>query len=293
VREPAGTDPQGAHLTHVASTDQVDVAVHDLGDAEGAPILLAHATGFHGMVWAPLARRLTEYHAIAPDLRGHGDTPPPVGRGLDWNGFVDDLLAVVDARDLAPLVAVGHSKGGASLLLAEQRRPGTFRALYLYEPVVMPDDGAVPSPDRQSNPLAEGARKRRERFASYDDAYENFRSKPAFAAMDPEALHAYVDHGFALEPDGTVRLKCRPEIEAQTYEMASEHHAFGRLGEVQCPVTVASGSSSEFGPAAFAPAIVAGLPHGRLLTFDDLGHFGPLEDPARIASSVLETFADV
>jgi len=295
VREPTGPGGQSPHLnpTSVASTDEVTVAVHDLGDAAGEPVLLAHATGFHGMVWAPLARRLTGYHAVAPDLRGHGDSPPPVGRGLDWNGFVDDLLAVVDARDLAPLVAVGHSKGGASLLLAEQRRPGTFRALYVYEPVVMPDDGAVPGPDRQSNPLAEGARKRRERFDSFDAAYDNFRAKPTFAALDPEALHAYVDHGFALEPDGSVRLKCRPEVEAQTYEMAAHHDAFRRLGEVRCPVTVATGSTSEFGPAAFAPAIVAQLPQGRLLTFDDLGHFGPLEDPARIAASILETFADV
>jgi len=291
VREPTRPGEQSPDLTSVASTDQVTVAVHDLGEPDGAPVLLAHATGFHGMVFAPLARRLTGYHGIAPDLRGHGDTPPPVGRGLDWNGFVDDVLAVVDARDLAPLVGVGHSKGGASLLLAEQRRPGTFRALYLYEPVVMPDDGAVPAPDRQSNPLAAGARKRRDRFASFDEAYENFRSKPAFAAFDPEALHAYVDHGFALEPDGGVRLKCRPEIEAQTYEMATEHDAFRRLAEVRCPVTVAAGSSSEFGPAMFAPAIAAGLPHGHLLTFDDLGHFGPLEDPARIAASILDAFA--
>ena len=46
---------------------------------------------------------------------------------MDWNGFVDDVLAVIDAWGVAPLVAVGHSKGGAALLLAEQRRPGHVR----------------------------------------------------------------------------------------------------------------------------------------------------------------------
>jgi pimeloyl-ACP methyl ester carboxylesterase len=256
-------------------------------------VLLAHATGFHGMVWAPLARHLTGYHAVAPDLRGHGDTPPPVGRGQDWNGFVDDVLAVVDAWGVAPLVAVGHSKGGAALLLAEQRRPGTFRALYCYEPVVMPSEGFPPGGEGGENPLATSARKRRDRFDSYEEAYANFSGKPPLSSLDSEALHAYVDHGFALEPDGSVRLKCRPEIEAETYEMAAHHDAFRHLGEVRCPVIIAKGGVGEFGPAAFGPAIAAALPHGRLLSFDDLGHFGPLEDPPRIAASILHEFEQV
>ena len=64
-----------------------------------------------------------------------------------------------------------------------------------------------PTGDR--NPLAEGALRRRPTFASRDEAFENYSSKPPFSALDPDALRAYVDHGFADEPDGTVRLKCR------------------------------------------------------------------------------------
>ena len=37
-----------------------------------------------------------------------------------------------------PLWAFGHSMGGATLALLEDRRPGTLRAAYLFEPVVMP-----------------------------------------------------------------------------------------------------------------------------------------------------------
>jgi len=257
--------------------------------------LLTHATGFHGMVWAPLARHLEGFVAFAPDLRGHGDSPAPTGRDMEWDGFADDVLAVVDAMaaagiDVDGLVAAGHSKGGASLLLAEQRRPGTFGAIYCYEPVVVPPDlrSAMGAVNGEANPLAEGALRRRDVFPSKDAAFENYRSKLPFSALDPDALRAYVDHGFADQADGSVRLKCRPEIESAVYRMAGGHDAFDHLGEVACPVTIGRGVVDGFGPAASAPLVADALPHGRLVEFPDLGHFGPLEDPARVAASIID-----
>src|SRR5690348_13287336 len=101
----------------VTSTDGVVIPVHDLG-GDGPPLLLAHATGFHGRVWQPCASHLADFHCYAPDLRGHGDSVAPPGLGYSWHGFADDLLAVVDALGLDHVRAAGHSKGGASLLLA-------------------------------------------------------------------------------------------------------------------------------------------------------------------------------
>ena len=258
------------------------------------PILLAHATCFHGMVWQPLASHLTGFHAVAPDLRGHGDSTTPEGRGMDWNGFADDILAVVDAWGIDDLVAVGHSKGGAALLLAEQRRPGTFAALWCYEPVVFPTGGAggpMAVPSDTNNPLAEGALRRRHTFATRQAAYDNFAAKPPLSALDPAALHAYVDHGFADQPDGTVTLKCRPETESAVYRMGAAHDAFDHLAEVRCPVVVARGAATGPGPSSFAQPLVDALPHGRLVTFDHLGHFGPLEQPAEVAAAILVDLA--
>jgi pimeloyl-ACP methyl ester carboxylesterase len=307
VRAPARRAEWRAPLSPVASTDQVSIHLHDLGAVPGPggderPVLLCHATGFHGMVWQPLASHLTGYHAVAPDLRGQGDSSPPVGRPMDWAGFADDVLAVVDAWGVEDLVAVGHSKGGAALLLAEQRRPGTFRALWLYEPVVFPAGAFVSAAPTQpslssstsaepSNPLAEGALRRRYRFESRQAAYDNFSSKPPLCVLDPEALHAYVDHGFADQPDGTVALKCRPEVESAIFRMASDNGAFEHLGQVSCPVTIARGAEESFGPAAFAQPVVDALPRGRLVTFDHLGHFGPLERPAEVATAIVADLA--
>jgi pimeloyl-ACP methyl ester carboxylesterase len=278
----------GISERRVESSDGVLLAVHDFGAREpgpsSEPVLLVHATGFHGYVWQPLAAHLHGRRALAPDLRGHGDSSSPSDGDYAWDGFADDVLAVVDQLGLGGVDAVGHSKGGAALLLAEQREPGTFRRLYLYEPVVIPP--AVSAGASGANPLAEGARRRRAIFPSRDVAYENFAGKPPFDVLDPVALHAYVDHGFEDQPDGTVRLKCAPDDEAEVYTMGSRHGAFEHLGSVTCPVTIARGAVTDFGPAAFAGQIAAALPDGRLDVFDDLGHFGPLQRPDEVAAAI-------
>jgi pimeloyl-ACP methyl ester carboxylesterase len=277
--------------TFVDSTDGVRVALHDLG-GHGPPLLLAHATGFCGRVWEPVAARLADrFRCWAPDLRGHGDAVLPDGHDMSWDGFAADVQAVVDhlASIGQPVgVAAGHSKGGAALLLAEEARPGTFRALYCYEPVVFPRDVAPPDDVRPAgNPLAEGARRRRDRFANREEAVANFAAKPPLSVLHADALAAYVDHGFSEGPDGSVVLKCRPENEARTYEMGGQHRAYDHLAEVGIPVTIACGErDGDHGPGLMAPRIAARLPRGRLRLEAGLGHFGPLEDPPRVAEEI-------
>ena len=115
----------------IQGTHGIGLAVHGLG-GEGPPALLCHATGFCGLVWRPLVDHLTGYRALAVDFRGHGDSPAPDDHLFDWNGFAEDVLSVVDELGLHGCVAVGHSKGGAALLLAEEQRPGSFAAMWLF-----------------------------------------------------------------------------------------------------------------------------------------------------------------
>lgn len=270
----------------VQSTNGVELRVHDLGGDDAAPpLLLCHATGFHGLVWRPLADELRRtYRIFSIDFRGHGDSTLPLNRGMEWEGFGDDVLAVIDALGLERPFGIGHSKGGAALLLAEQARQGVLKAVYAYEPIVFPPTEAAPAPG-ESNPLAAGARKRRAVFDSREEAYERFASRPPLSTLHPDALRAYVDHGFADQPDGTVRLKCQPESEAQVYEMGRHHGAWSRLGEVWCPVVVAAGAASTSITPDTARLQVQQLPDAELDVFEGLGHFGPLEDPVAVAAS--------
>ena len=283
----------------VRTTDGVEVAVHDLGGS-GPPVLFAHATGLHGLVWEPVAVELADgLWSVSFDHRGHGDSGLPPGLDFDWRGLARDVLAVAAALPAVagpaaagltrPLLGVGHSSGASALLLAEQARPGTFRAVYCYEPIVVAAD--PPLGRDTGNWLAAGARRRREVFGSRAEAHDHYASKPPFARWAPGSLRAYVDHGFEDDPGGTVRLKCRGENEALVYEMASAHDGFARMSEVACPVLLASGSDSD----ALGPAVVRSLeerlPDSRTEVLPGLGHFGPLEDPPAVAASIKRFFA--
>ncbi len=277
-------------MLRLPSTDGVTLAVHDLG-GDGPPLLMVHATGFCGPVLAPLAAHLTSrFHCWAYDARGHGDTETPAGLDWNWSAFADDGLAVVDGLGLERPYGFGHSSGGAALLEAEARRPGTFAALWCYEPIVWPDPARARN---RAARLAEGARHRRERFPSRQEAYENFASKPPFSTMAAAALRAYVDEGFAEEPDGSVVLRCPREVEATIYLQAVEGDRFSRLGDVGCPVTIACGGRTDAIRPEVGDVLVGALPFARLRVFDELGHFGPLEDPLTVAAAVLADLADL
>ncbi len=275
----------------VASTDDVVLAVHDFG-GHGPPMLLSHATGFHAHVLRPMASHLADrFHCWGLDYRGHGGSSRPTNGTANWAAYGDDAYAVVHALGLGGGIGFGHSMGGTALVMAELAEPGTFAGLVLYEPVIFPSEPLELDEPRPN--LAEAARRRRPVFASRQEAYENFATKPPLDVLAPGALAAYVEHGFVDTADGRVRLACDPEHEARTYETGGEHRTFDRLGEVTSPVLVVSGSPDGNPPAVVAELVAKELPKGRLSVLTDLGHFGPMQDPLAAAMLVRDFAADL
>jgi pimeloyl-ACP methyl ester carboxylesterase len=261
----------------------VEVATYHHGGS-GPLVLLVHATGFHGRAWSPLAESMTrDFSVWSIDQRGHGASgKSPDGR-YDWGRFVDDLLAVVDTIGGGPWRGAGHSLGGAILLMAEAKRPGTFVSLCCYEPVVIPPS-STELERSEAVPMAELTRKRRPVFPSRRAALENYRSKPPFNQFHPAALEAYVEFGFVDQPDGTVTLACAREDEAVVFESAMASRAWDVLPQVRAPVAVLGGNDPLDPVGTLVETVARRIPRGGARRFDDLDHFGPFEKPQLVGS---------
>ncbi len=272
----------------VPSTDGVVLEVTDHG-GDGSPLLVAHATGFCAGAYDPMIAHLVAHHHVwAVDFRAHGRSPAPDTATIGWQGMIDDVLAVVDAIDAGPVHGLGHSMGGACLLGAEARRPGTLRSAWVFEPIVIPAAWADGAPG--DNPMAAAARRRRPGFGSRAEALARYAGRPPLGLLRADALAAYVEHGFVDQPDGTVALRCAPEDEARVFE-APGKPTHDDVAHLTIPVLVAHGTREPWGPQAFAPQVAAAIPGGTARAYGHLGHFGPLEDPTTVAADAAAFFA--
>jgi pimeloyl-ACP methyl ester carboxylesterase len=289
-------------MTRIPSSEGVEVAVHELGGRGDRPtLLISHATGFHAHCYTPLAAKLTDrFHCVGLDFRGHGDTDVDPEWSVDWQRFGDD--AEVVARHLAPtggLVGFGHSMGGAALLMAAHRDPARFERLVLFEPIShQASSPSMTEAEIRRLPIVTGALRRRRRFASFDEAYTNFRSKPPLALMVDDALHQYVDHGFRRVPaaDGSDRieleLRCPPELEAAIFVTGVGNGVWDLLPEIPTPTLVLGGRVEERQPSSQSEAIAGHLAAGTYVGLDDQTHFGPFSHPDETAQLIADFVGD-
>jgi pimeloyl-ACP methyl ester carboxylesterase len=67
---------------------------------------------------ALLRRGVPIKHAVALDLRGHGDSEwPSSSRGYQHEDFLTDLAGLLKHLDKEPSTIIGHSLGGSMCLL--------------------------------------------------------------------------------------------------------------------------------------------------------------------------------
>jgi pimeloyl-ACP methyl ester carboxylesterase len=210
------------------------------------------------------------FEALAWDFPCHGSAPK-LARPIDWWSF--GRYALEQVRGIPGPLGVGHSMGGAALVMAELLAPGTFAALLLIEPILLP-----PPYVRTEAALALAVEKRRRDFESRQAAWENYATKPPFSTWDPDALSGYVDCGFIDTADG-VTLACPPEDEAEIYRSATLHGAWDRLGEVNAPVLVIAGTASETHTTERVRALCDRFPSAGMEIVEGAGHFLPMEMP--------------
>ena len=100
--------------TRNVSVGDVTLAVAEAG-AGGRALLLVHGHVGAKEDFTPWLDRLAErgWHAVAPDLRGHGSSDKPQGEDrYTLARLAADLVALVDALGWTRFTLLGHSMGG-------------------------------------------------------------------------------------------------------------------------------------------------------------------------------------
>lgn len=87
--------------------------LHVVTSGNGFPVVLLHGFPQTWYEWRHLIPVLsTKFHAIAPDLRGMGDSAP-IKTGHDKRTLANDIRGALQALDVEKAVIVGHDWGGA------------------------------------------------------------------------------------------------------------------------------------------------------------------------------------
>lgn len=118
-------------------TSRINTHVLFSGPDDGEPVVFIHGNASSSTFWEETMLALPpRYRAIAPDLRGYGDTEDlliDATRGAkDWT---EDLKALSDALGDRPAHLVGWSLGAAPLLQFALDYPGLVRSMTLVNPV--------------------------------------------------------------------------------------------------------------------------------------------------------------
>lgn len=129
------TDDSKGHHFRIPLGSGMHIAADAWGNPSAKPVLLLHGGGQTRHAWGGTARVLADagFHAVALDLRGHGDSDWCEQGDYHPEAFAGDLLDVMATVGPKPAL-VGASLGGMiSLLVAGEIQPDAVGALVLVD----------------------------------------------------------------------------------------------------------------------------------------------------------------
>jgi non-heme chloroperoxidase len=129
------SSPPASRPVTFEGRDGLRLAGDAYGDPAAPPVVLLHGGGQTRHAWGGTAAALAHagWHALALDLRGHGDSAWDEDGDYSVDALAADLRAVIAALDTPPAV-VGASLGGITALLAEGEAPEPLtRAIVLVD----------------------------------------------------------------------------------------------------------------------------------------------------------------
>jgi pimeloyl-ACP methyl ester carboxylesterase len=260
-----------------------------LGSNGTDTVNLALANGITPETYLPMLRPLMNSHRIVclPPRALWAGQSVPAELGY-WDELAYDLLSGLEMHDLTNVIAMGHSFGAVASMIAATLQPERFKALVLLDPtVLLPHVLDALRQMREAGTIADGfhlaarAAKRQRTFESYDVAYAYFHKRGAFRDWTEEAMRAYVQHGLAPNPDGSVTLKWSPEWETYYFKTGylKTWEMIPKLATLNIPTLILRGGTSDTYLSDAAERVRELMPKAIHLEIDGHGHLFPQSAP--------------
>ena len=129
-------------LEHVRSR----LALHELRDGQGHPLLILHGLGERSPSAAPEIVQGWKGPIFALDFTGHGASSVPVGGGYTCEALMSDADAVL--AELGPVTLLGYGLGGYVGLLLFGSRPTEIKGLVIEDGPGLDGGGGRPTSPR-------------------------------------------------------------------------------------------------------------------------------------------------
>jgi pimeloyl-ACP methyl ester carboxylesterase len=251
----------------------------DWGNENAPTVVLVHGGRDHARNWDWVARELRhEFHLIAPDLRGHGDSAWAIGGMYAIADFVLDLANLIDGLGPAPVVLIGHSLGGAVSLMYSGIYPERVAKLVAIEGLGPPPAMLAKLRDRKPEQRMRewieqvrqlGARQPR-RYESFEAAAKRMREENSFLS-DEQAKHLTI-HSVNRNEDGTWSWKFDNYVRSFAPYRFDVDDMRALWGRIECPTLLVRGANS-WASDPVKDGRIGPFQNARLATIADAGHW--------------------
>ena len=267
---------------HDVNVAQLRFRYLDWGTKGLRPILFLHGGALTAHTWDLCCLALRdEFHCIALDQRGHGDTDWAPDADYSIGAQREDIRGFADRLGLDRFVLVGQSMGAINGLAFAVTHPERLSAL------VMIDAG--PEVRRR------GSSRIREFVnggAKPETLEEIIERALAFnPRRDPQILRRSLMHNLRRQPDGSWSWKYDrsrfQRLDHDTY-LAERRRLADNLAKVTCPALVIRGAESDVFHQDDAERLAKNFPDGRQITIAQAGHTVQGDNPKDLVAALRE-----
>jgi pimeloyl-ACP methyl ester carboxylesterase len=256
----------------------------DWGNEGAPPMLLLHGFSGHAHTWDTLARAMCdEFHVLALDQRGHGDSAWAPAGAYTVDDHVSDIAAFHDQLMLDPVLLIGLSMGGRNAIMFTGVHPGKV------EKLVIVDIGPDLDP-RGAERVRRMAAEAPEEFASLDEAMTYLKSYYTHTA--DAALRHRVEHGLKRLPNGKYTWKYDQFLREQRRQRpAPTVELWPVVRRIKVPTLIMRGSESDIFTVDTAKRMQELIPGSRFVEIRGAGHAIPADAPEAFEQAVREFLA--